>query len=372
MRRAVALLFTAGAAFASVLPAGALHQAGHLRPQGPAKIRFAEDFPKLRDDEWGFRIGGFGGVARGAPLGHVPVILVHGNTVDHADWYPVRDAFKKAGWTDQGVWALSYNGLGRNAGAGEEHANPERDAEHAEMGNDGVSRITNNDVNVPDLFAFIEAVREYTGSKKFSIVSHSLGVTVARRTLKVHPELRADLVAFVSIAGANHGTSLCPPGSQGVEMSCDEIAANTAWLDRLNGPGGNDETYGPARWLSIYDSSGTADIAYLATYADSPRMKGADNRSKPGVQHNDLRLAPEIIAEYREFLEKAEEPFRPALVPPPPPAPTPPPPAPAPTVKGSKQGRGLPATGVAGTLPGVIVSFTVALTGAIFLRRSRA
>ena len=32
---------------------------------------------------------------------HAPVIFVHGNNVDHADWYVVRDDFRAAGWTDQ-------------------------------------------------------------------------------------------------------------------------------------------------------------------------------------------------------------------------------------------------------------------------------
>src|ERR671919_412672 len=144
-------------------------------PHGPPKIAFAKDFPALRDDEWGFRLGGFGGASRGAPLRHVPVIFVHGNTVDHADWYPVRDAFREAGWSDQELWALSYNGLGANAGSYESQPNPERSEEHTEMGGDGVSRQTNNDTNAPDLYAFLNAVRSYTGSKKFSIVAHSLG-----------------------------------------------------------------------------------------------------------------------------------------------------------------------------------------------------
>ncbi len=282
------------------------HQAGHQEPQGPARVTFASDFPALTDHEWGFALGGFGGIEAGLRPEQVPVIFVHGNNVDHADWYPVRDAFRAAGWSDQALWALSYNGLGGNNGSALFTANPQRDAEHAEDGWDGVSRVTANDVNVPDLYAFIEAVRSYTGSEKFSIVSHSLGVTVARKTLQVFPELRRDLVAFVAIAGANHGTSFCPPGSEGQVHSCDEIAAETPWLDALNGADGADETYPPGRWLSIYDGGGAADPAYAGHYAQSPRLLGADNRQFPGTYHNDLRLDPAIVAEYRSFLEQAE------------------------------------------------------------------
>ncbi len=280
------------------------HQSGHLTPQGPARNSFPADFPVLLDHEWGFALGGFGGTRRGEDPGQVPVIFVHGNNVDHADWYPVRDAFRAAGWSDQALWALAYNGLGGNNGSALFTANPQRDAEHSEDGWDGVSRVTANDINVPDLYDFIAAVRDYTGSEQFSLVAHSLGVTVARKTLKVYPELRADLVAFVAIAGGNHGTSFCPPGSQGQVHSCDEIAADTAWLADLNGPDGADETWPPAAWLTIYDGSGAADPAYLGHYAQSPRLEGADNREFPGTYHNDLRLDPAIVAVYRAFLEQ--------------------------------------------------------------------
>jgi pimeloyl-ACP methyl ester carboxylesterase len=281
------------------------------QPQGPAKVRFGAGFPALKDSEWRFRLGGFGGVRPRAARRHVPVIFVHGNNVDAADWYPVRDAFRAAGWSDQELWALSYNGLGGNNGTALHTANPERDAEHTEMGWDGQTRVTSDDVNVPDLYAFIKAVRTYTGSARFSIVSHSLGVTLARRTLKVHPELRRDLVAFVGIAGANHGTTFCPEGSQGQVASCDEIAAGTPWLAALNGPGGADETYRPAKWLTVYDGTGAGDPGYTGpSYAQSPALKGAVNKQFPYTYHNDLRLDPAVVAYYRAFVESAERSYR--------------------------------------------------------------
>lgn len=282
------------------------HQVGHLEPSGPAAWNFAADVPELSDSEWGFPIGGFGGVERGAPLDHVPVVFVHGNNVDHADWYVVRDDFREAGWTDQELWALSYNGLGNNAGSSPMRSQPEHDAEHQEMGGDNVSRITANDVNVPDLAAFIRMVQDYTGSERFSLVSHSLGVTIARKTMLVHPELAADMVAFVGIAGGNHGTSLCPEGSQGVVHGCDEIAAGTAWLEELNGPDGELETYGDTRWMTVYDGTGSGDVAYVGPdYAQSPRLKGATNVEFPGYDHNGLRIAPDVVETYRLFLEEA-------------------------------------------------------------------
>ena len=271
------------------------------RPQGPAAAKFARDVPVLKDSEWGWRIGGWGGVRRGYPLRHVPVVFVHGNNVDAADWYPVRDDFRAAGWSDQELWGISYGGLGGTNGTALFTQNPQRDAEHQQMGDDHSTYITEDDVNVPDLYRFLLMVRAYTGSRQFVIVGHSLGVTLARETLRVHRDLRRDLVAFVGIAGANHGTTFCPPGSEGQVVSCDEIAAGTPWLARLNAAG---ETYGPARWLTVYDGSGAGDPAYVGEpYAQSPRLQGADNRQFPHTYHNDLRLDPAIVAMYRSWIE---------------------------------------------------------------------
>jgi pimeloyl-ACP methyl ester carboxylesterase len=272
------------------------------RPQGPAAWKFARDVPPLPDSEWKWKVGGFGGIRRGYPLRHVPVIFVHGNNVDAADWYPVRDDFLAKGWTRQELWGISYAGLGGSNGTALFTPNPERDKEHQDMGDDHSTYITEDDVNVPDLYRFIRMVQAYTGSRRFVLVTHSLGVTLARKTLLVHKELRRDLVAFVGIAGPNHGTTFCPPGSEGQVVSCDEIAAGSAWLGQLNAGG---ETYPPAKWLTVYDGTGEGDPAYVGpTYAQSPRLQGAVNVEYPHTYHNDLRLDPAIVAVYRKWLEK--------------------------------------------------------------------
>ena len=363
MKRALLLVLLSSLFFAA--PAGA--EPEHMEPQGPANVAFAAGFPALADHEWGFPLGGFGGVAPSAPLRHVPVIFVHGNNVDAADWYPVRDEFRKAGWTDQELWALSYNGLGGNNGAGVQYQNQQAADEHSEMGWDGVTRVTNNDANVPDLYDFILAVRAYTGSSRFSLVGHSLGVTLARKTLKVHPELRPDLVAFVGIAGANHGTTFCPPGSEGNVVSCNEIAAGTEWLAELNGPDGADETFAPAQWMTVYDGSGAGDPAYVGpTYAQSPLLRDATNKQYPGTYHNDLRMSPAIIAEYRAFLEAAEPKVAAASSGAPAAAPVSNP-SPTPSVAGASGGNLAATGGAPWFVPGVL-----ALALALLFRRRAA
>lgn len=272
------------------------------RPQGPAAVRFAKDVPAVKDSEWGWRVGGFGGIRKGSPLHHVPVVFVHGNNVDAADWYPVRDDFRAAGWSDQELWGLSYGGLGGTNGTALFTPNPQRDAEHKAQGDNGSTYITEDDVNVADLYRFLQVVRAYTGSRRVVLVGHSLGVTLIRETLRVHPSLRPDVAAFVAIAGANHGTTFCPPGSEGNVVSCDEIAAGTPWLARLNAAG---ETWPGSHVMTVYDGSGTGDPAFVGpTYAQSPALVGADNRQFPHTYHNDLRLDPTIVAVYRRFVER--------------------------------------------------------------------
>ena len=305
--RALILGIVLGCSFA--LPTSA---ATHQKPQAPAVRHFAADVPIVRDAEWGWPLGGFGGLRRHAALHHIPVVFVHGNDVDAADWYPVREDFRAAGWSDQELWALSYDGLGGDNGAATMRTNQAAIDEHREAGGDGVGTVTDDESNVPDLYGFLRMVQDYTGQPRFTIVAHSLGVTLARETLRVHPELRRDLVAFVGIAGPNHGTSLCPPGSEGQLESCDEIAAGTPWLARLNAAG---ETYAPARWLTVYDGSGEGDPAYAGpTYAQSPRLAGAENLQYPHTYHNDLRVDAPIVRTYRTWIERAERAYLPVLV----------------------------------------------------------
>ena len=40
--------------------------------------------------------------------------------------------------------------------------------------------------------------------------------------------------------------------------------------------------------------------------AQSPALRGADNRQFPGTYHNDLREDPDIVAVYPHFLEVTE------------------------------------------------------------------
>ena len=139
----------------------------------------------------------------------------------------------------------------------------------------------------------------YTGSRQVDIVTHSLGVTIARRFMELYPSLARDVVAFVGIAGANHGTSVC----RGLDTSyygCNEIAPGTAWLANLNAHG---ESPGPTRWMTILNGTDSIDPLFADPQDwQSPELNGADNVLFPTDYHNDLRVGHQEVDTYLPFL----------------------------------------------------------------------
>jgi pimeloyl-ACP methyl ester carboxylesterase len=274
-------------------------------PPPAAPRYFADDFPVITDSRLRLPLGGFGGLHFHARLHRTPVIFVHGNQADAQNWLSVMLQFQNdAHYSMQEMYALSYNGLG-NAGPGspltDPPTQPDRDyftQNPQALANGGHGAA--DDDEVPDLCRFIEAVQWYTGSRQVDIVTHSLGVTIARELMRLYPSLARDVTAFVGIAGGNHGTTVC----RGLETSwygCNEIAPGTPWLARLNGPNGARETYGPTRWMTIYNGL-EGDPLFVGPDATSPQLKGADNRTFPGAYHNDLRVNPSEVDTYLPFL----------------------------------------------------------------------
>jgi hypothetical protein len=140
-------------------------------------------------------------------------------------------------------------------------------------------------------------------------VAHSLGVTLARDTMRRYPALARDVVAFVGIAGGNHGTSIC----RGIETSyygCNALVPGSPWLARLSGAGGSRETPGPTKWMTIYN--GSAGDPYFDPPNDeaSPRLRGAVNVAFPGDYSNDLRVDPAELDTYLPFLLRSGRPDR--------------------------------------------------------------
>jgi len=287
-----------------LLPSGkatATHQVAHCRP-GAADAAFAPDFPTLQDQEWSYRIGGWGGIGKGHRLQHRPVIFIHGNTRDAGDWdepgKSVKQRFLDAGYSLQELWALSYNGKATK-----------------DLPRSSQCR-TSAQANVPDVTAFVRAVVAYTGAPNIDIISHSIGVVVVRKMMAEHPDLAGLVANFVGIAGPNHGTTVCRRAwlvwliGWKDFIGCDELTPASAWLSNLNGIDGNKEARGPTKYLTIYDGTG-ADPFYLPWLffmpvqdQDSPALRGAENQKLPGLTHDELRVDPAAASRYLSFVQE--------------------------------------------------------------------
>ena len=275
--------------------------AGNSAP--PAAPRyFAKDFPTITDSRLHVALGGFGGLRRHARLHHTPVIFVHGNQADAQNWLATMLQFQRlAGYSMQEMYAVSYNGLG-NFYAGAPSAQPTApDQNYFQQNPTGFANGGHgaaDEDEIPDLCRFIEAVQAYTGSQQVDLVTHSLGVTIGRKLVMDYPALSKNIRAFVAIAGANHGTSVCR-GIDTTYYGCNEIAPGSAWLKQLNGYG---EAPLPTRWMSLYN--GTAGDPFFDPPLDatSPHLNGAFNYTYAGAYHNDLRVDPQEVDDYLAFL----------------------------------------------------------------------
>ncbi|MFN2582243.1 MAG: hypothetical protein ABR498_05830, partial [Candidatus Dormibacteria bacterium] len=252
-------------------------------------------------------------------------------------------------YTDEEMYALSYNGL-ENAYAGLptccapspealtywQGANPSYQA----FANGGKGASVDSNVGTTDdpgdLYNFIKAVQAYTGSSKVDIVAHSLGGPIVRKTLSAFPDLRNDVLAAVIIAGATHGTSVCRdievtyygceeispledlPNAQTLTTQGDPNQSNgrlynlnhgCAWsqTDTIACAGTEAEAPGPTKWEAVYNGTDNADPFFVqvpGVFDDrqSPRLDTAINVTCPGTYHNDLRVRPDIVDTYLQFL----------------------------------------------------------------------
>ena len=284
-------------------PALSSHKVAHCRPPA-AEVGFPSDFSPLSDSEWSNRLGGWGGIGKGLPIKHHPVIFIHGNTRDAHDWdepgQSVKQRFLDAGYSMQELWAISYNG------------------KSTKLLPPPAQCATDVKTNVSDLAVFVEAVADYTGAPKLDIVAHSLGVVLARKMLAEHPQLAHRIDHVVAIAGPNHGTTVCRRSwliwliGWKEFMGCNEIAPGSAWLKILNGLYGKKEVPDSTKVMTIYDGTGT-DILYLPWLfwlpvgdQDSPALQGAINHKLLGLTHDGLRVNPTAISLTLEFLQEPE------------------------------------------------------------------
>jgi hypothetical protein len=154
-----------------------------------------------RDDLAGGSYGGRGSADEA--LRNQPVVFVHGNS----DRAAGRDQGGPIGWT-----AVIRQFLHRGYAPAELYATTWGPADPAQA-----SKQVHSLENVRRIRAFMEAVLEYTGAERMDVIAHSMGVTLARRAIlggemdghDLGEPLTDRVDAFVGIAGANQGLTVC-------------------------------------------------------------------------------------------------------------------------------------------------------------------
>lgn len=162
-----------------------------------------EDFarPSLHGSSYG------GKLSEDDPISHHPVIFIHGNSDrafggDLGGWQQSLEHFQKAGnYSSAELYAITWGDANTTKASVQYHSH------------DNLVRVRR----------FIEAVLAYTNAEKVDILTHSMGVTLARRALlggqetdflgeltyDLGPPLGDRVDAFVGIAGANRGLLAC-------------------------------------------------------------------------------------------------------------------------------------------------------------------
>jgi len=109
--------------------------------------------------------------------------------------------------------------------------------------------------------AFIQAVLTYTGAQKINVISHSMGVAIARKAIKGGPgidhiagnydagvSLASHVKSFIGIAGVNLGLMQCIPNIafsycnkvDGLFPGATSFSSPSTFLANLNAMGGSE------------------------------------------------------------------------------------------------------------------------------------
>lgn len=152
--------------------------------------------------------GSFGGKDYSSQtINHQPVIFIHGNSdkaygnvFGQTGWKNSREYFLSKGYTNAELYAFTWGPANALYSAQQYHSYK----------------------YLSEIRAFIQAVKEYTGASKVDIITHSMGVTLARKAIKGGSGYDAEaggnynlgntlgfIDTFVGISGANQGLVSC-------------------------------------------------------------------------------------------------------------------------------------------------------------------
>lgn len=196
-----------------------------------------------------------------------PILFVHGWNSTGGIWTTMIGRFKTDGWTDARLHAFSYN--------------------------TAVSNATTAGI----IGSKVDSILVATGASKVAIVSHSMGSLSARYYVKNVLGADGKVSAFVSLAGANHGTQ-----TAGTcvflfgQTSCAEMLPGSTFLTALNA---DDETPGItayATWRSPCDN--------VISPQSSTVLDGATNTLTSCLQHGQLYTDATVYGQVRSFVNQ--------------------------------------------------------------------
>jgi len=175
-----------------------------------------------------------------------PIIYIHGNSDYAQAWSGVRSDMIALGYKPVELYAIGWGLKGALNAANNFHQ-----ASYMQK-----------------IRRFITAVKGYTGAAKVDVISHSMGVTLARKAIvggtayntydrsgtaiALGSSLKTYIDTFVGIAGGNRGLNSCGWWDGGTA-----VWSNTCWSNGLSidNPFIDDLTYGSAGQVATYTYS---------------------------------------------------------------------------------------------------------------------
>jgi len=195
-----------------------------------------------------------------AATAHQPILFVHGWNSSGATWNEMLASLRAIGYTDSELFAISYN------------------------------TSQSNVTTAQQLKTKVDEIQAQTGWATIDVISHSMGSMSSRYYLK-NLGGQGEVDAWVSLAGANHGTStarFCP------QTSCKEMKPKSSFLTALNSV---DETPGAVRyrtWWSACDTTINPD--------SSVSLVGAINTKTACIGHSDMLTNDTVFIQVEDFL----------------------------------------------------------------------
>jgi hypothetical protein len=253
----------------------------------------------VRDDLVG---GSYGGKASASDtVVNQPVIFIHGNSdkaigtgsLGQTGWNASIDYFLSHGYKTSELYATTWGPADATLSAYQYHSK----------------------TYVMKIRKFIEAVKAYTGASKVDIVTHSMGVTLARKAILggyandsldggqyyIGPPLTSSVDTFVGIAGANLGLTSCYQ-TGGSTPTCGAtnglypgwwngfgVSGRSAYLDDLMSSSKYEGSYRYSIWSSADEIIGYGDVVWYDYTSRIPGQTGEKTYSSAPYGHFGLK-----------------------------------------------------------------------------------